>query len=381
MITVTQDQIYDRWDLLTPDLREALVSDVTSDFVKKTAEAEHIPSDSIYIISGIVGNILFGFLHPEDLAKEITNALQIDPRIANSISTAVNQRIFTPLRAQIDAVYRPVTAVIKQQAIASKAPAAPAGPRIIDEITPIVPVGAKIPSPASAGKPPSPSQFSEIRVGSAVVPLPPSPKSFSQPGWSSGKPSTSGTRPSFAEVTAPRQEIRPPASNTVQKPIPSTPSQISSSVLRQSTVTPSPAPVNAFQRPTASIQSPVPAIPVPPKPPTPTVPATAIQQPKPMPGPMILHSDISMRPLENVPNLQGEKSIDKIAAIPRSGASQIPATSKPAVIEFAGQKPPQNSNQKQPSAPRVVNYSSSSSTFSPRPSAPQPPIPQPPNGQ
>src|ERR1700689_1387489 len=105
MITPTQDQIYDRWDILTPDLREALVSDSTSDFVRKSVESEHIPSDKVYIISGIVGDVLFGFLHPEDVANEIANALQIDPRITNSISTSVNQRIFTPLRAQIDAAY------------------------------------------------------------------------------------------------------------------------------------------------------------------------------------------------------------------------------------------------------------------------------------
>jgi hypothetical protein len=107
MTKITQAQSLERWDALPQILREALYSDVNSGFLWTTCEAEHIPDEKIYTVSGIVGYVLMGFLHPEDMAAEVAEALNIDRRIADSIATAINQRIFAPIRQDIDKVYGP----------------------------------------------------------------------------------------------------------------------------------------------------------------------------------------------------------------------------------------------------------------------------------
>jgi hypothetical protein len=81
-----------------------------------------------------------GFLHPEDMANEVRDALSIDIRIATSITNAINQRIFAPIRADIDKVYNPNP----EELIA---------PKIVEEIRPAqkisVPASLVIPAPAS----------------------------------------------------------------------------------------------------------------------------------------------------------------------------------------------------------------------------------------
>ena len=109
MISPTKKQSLDRWDTLPLNLREELCLEVNSDFVWKTCNDEHIPDEKIYEVAKVIGYVLFGFLHPEDVAQEIKERLGVDTRTANSIEEAVNKRIFAPLRTDIDKVYSPLS--------------------------------------------------------------------------------------------------------------------------------------------------------------------------------------------------------------------------------------------------------------------------------
>ena len=103
-------------------LREAMYSEVNSNFIWKTCQTEFIADEKIYSVARIVGYVLMGFLHPEDMANEMRDALGIDIRIATTIVDAINQRIFGPLRADIDKVYNPASGLV--------------APKIIEEIHP-----------------------------------------------------------------------------------------------------------------------------------------------------------------------------------------------------------------------------------------------------
>lgn len=88
-------------------LREAMSSEINSDIVWKTGENEHLPEDKITTVSRIVGYALMGFIHPEDLAREINENLGIDIRIAASIADPLNKKIFQPLREELEKIYSP----------------------------------------------------------------------------------------------------------------------------------------------------------------------------------------------------------------------------------------------------------------------------------
>src|SRR5665213_546126 len=98
MIIPTEEQIIDRWDSLPVSLKEALTSDANSDLIWKISEAEHIPDQKIYEIGRAVSHVLFGFMHPEDLATEMRDGSQLNPQTVTSIAGQLNQKIFAPLQ-------------------------------------------------------------------------------------------------------------------------------------------------------------------------------------------------------------------------------------------------------------------------------------------
>jgi len=109
MTLISKEQALQRWDSLPDNLRDALCSETNSDFIWKTCGDEHIPDEKIYSVARIAGYVLMGFVHPDDASKEIQDATGIDSRIADPIASAVNARIFTPLRQSIDDIYEPAT--------------------------------------------------------------------------------------------------------------------------------------------------------------------------------------------------------------------------------------------------------------------------------
>lgn len=107
MITVSQKQASQRWDTITPQLREALFSDVNADFIWNLCQSEHLTEEMSYEVAEISGYVLLGLLHPDDLAGELVSSMDLPAPLAKTISDQINSRVFAPLRADIDKVYSP----------------------------------------------------------------------------------------------------------------------------------------------------------------------------------------------------------------------------------------------------------------------------------
>jgi len=254
MLKITEDQSTQRWDALPENIREALTSVTGSDFVWATCEAEHIPDEKIYDVARIVGYVLMGFLHPDDAASEIKESLQIDIKIAQSIADAINKRIFDPLRADIDKVYKPVGS-------------AGVGPKMMTDI------GVPKP-PAFSAAPPAP-------VPMPMAPRSTPPKPLSEAGWSRvapGGPTLQFNASQIAPPPAP-PKAAPVAAPIAPKPTVGTPALGEferRGISKSAAPTPTQAPVPSM---------PAPAAPIEPKPPV------ASSEP----APVMLHEDTSFK--------------------------------------------------------------------------------------
>ena len=109
MLSISQQQAGQRWEIITPPLREALFSDVNADFVWNLCQSEHLTEEKSYQVAEISGDVLLGFLHPEDLAGELVSSMDLPIPLAKTISDQINSRVFAPLRADIDKVYSPLS--------------------------------------------------------------------------------------------------------------------------------------------------------------------------------------------------------------------------------------------------------------------------------
>jgi hypothetical protein len=109
MLSVSQKQAGQRWDIITPQLREALFSDVNADFTWNLCQSEHLTEEMSYQVAELAGYVLLGLLHPEDLAGELVSSVDLPAPLAKTISDQINSRVFAPLRADIDKVYSPMS--------------------------------------------------------------------------------------------------------------------------------------------------------------------------------------------------------------------------------------------------------------------------------
>lgn len=219
MLTISQQQALDRWDFLTPDLREALFSEVNSDFIWKLCHTEHLSDDKSLDVAEISGYVVMGFLHPEDLAGELKDALGLAPQTAKAIADGINTRIFTPLRADIDQVYQPISKL-------------EAAPKVFQDI------GPSVATKAAPGATPAPISINKINpVQPAAAPKPtttPAPVT-SAAGWSTGKtftvsapvvkpsaPNPIAAAPVSRPATTPAPVVKPVAPQ-VPPPVPAKP--------------------------------------------------------------------------------------------------------------------------------------------------------------
>lgn len=108
MLQISQQQAIERYDSLPQVLKEALFSQESDELIWRIGEAHHLNDEKKSILTTIVGDVIMGFLHPDDLRRELQEVLGIDIRIAASISREVNKRIFYPIRDEIRKVYTPI---------------------------------------------------------------------------------------------------------------------------------------------------------------------------------------------------------------------------------------------------------------------------------
>jgi hypothetical protein len=166
MITITKQQALMRWDTLPDSLREALYSEPNSDFIWSTCRGENVPEQKIYDVARIAGYVLLGFLHPEDVGQELMGAIAIDAKTAKDIQDALIDRIFSPLRADIDKAYAPLS----KSEVVSVATAT--APKIIQDVSFVPPKPAPLPNVGWSKMSPS---------AIASVPMPAAPRAAAEP--------------------------------------------------------------------------------------------------------------------------------------------------------------------------------------------------------
>lgn len=131
MPRVTAEQFAERWDTLPIPLRELLCSPSHGKLVWSTGAAHHLSDEKSGVVAGVVGDIIMGFIHANDLAREIGNRLDLNQEIASSIAREIDQKILSPFKEEILKNYNPIVEEGGQAGIATRkigVPANLAGP-------------------------------------------------------------------------------------------------------------------------------------------------------------------------------------------------------------------------------------------------------------
>lgn len=157
----SQAQIFKRWDSLPEAIKDYLYSETLFSLIDDVGKKEHLSHDRMRGLRRVVGSVLFGFLHPGDVAHELKNELQIPAPLAETIASSLSAKAFAPYDAILAKLYAPPE---KDVAVAPKGqPAmidiAPQMPAATPQIPVIIPKTSgqdekKLPPPLPVELPP-----------------------------------------------------------------------------------------------------------------------------------------------------------------------------------------------------------------------------------
>lgn len=323
MTNVSIPQARTRLKTLPENLQDVFFSAQTAEIISRVGEQNHLPEEKVKRVAEAVGVVLLGFIHVEELAKEIQDRAQVTPELAKTLAASVENRILNSVRTDLEKAYAPV----------------PAEPEKLEEIkkpaSPPAPVGGPPTPPKPAGVVPKPfidlSSLSKIAAPAPTVKPTATPSPTGLPIQEKWKTYGAPPKPeSGALGGAPRKEDR------------------------------------------AGVMPPG-KTPVPPAPPPATPPA---------PAPVLLKRKLELEPLKPAAGIRLEPTSQF-----QAGKVQVPTPPKPARLEIGKppMPPPTGGQAPEPARtemtpPRVVHYSQwlTSITQVQPPTPPAMPAPKPP---
>ncbi len=106
MITIIpKNLVNQRWDTLPQEIRDAMASDKNNDALERIYEQLHIPEDKKRIVARIAGYVFMGFVHAEDMARELEEALAMNSLHARELADSISRSVFAPYKELIEKIY------------------------------------------------------------------------------------------------------------------------------------------------------------------------------------------------------------------------------------------------------------------------------------
>lgn len=339
MLTITTEQARQRFTTLPPTLQDAVFSEQTAEIIASTIEKFHLADHRAEDIPTLVGWVLLGFLHLEDLAAEIEMAARVPKPVAKEIADSLTVKIFEPLRGALAQFHAPVpdamTGIATSAPVSIKIEGMTAAPKIIGETTFTA----------------TPGSQKNVIIGPKVVAEVKPAGTAGAVGTGTASAPTKPVMPLAGDIGKPIPHFEPKpniggAMASSSAPVKKPQSTGEFARLAQQGGTPTPAPVVKPLVPVAPAQATTPIGSTP----AATKPSTAT------PKPVMLQSNATPQPIQNAPNLNNpQKAVDILAGkkVP------VPLPMKATVIEIGGapKTGPQNAPTPTPPTPtRVVNY-------------------------
>lgn len=154
----TPSQILQLYSQTPADVQDTAVSERTADRLRNTVLAKYKLSDeNLMTTAQLLGLVLFGLLHPDEMAANLQKELNIEPARAKALYRDIWEIILKPIEGSLRNIHGPIK-TIEEAVIETefKPPAAPLKPTIarIEEIKkeapappPIKPVAVVRPTP------------------------------------------------------------------------------------------------------------------------------------------------------------------------------------------------------------------------------------------
>lgn len=177
MISIPKNIVLQRWDALPDNLKEALTSEENSSFLERLGKSENLPADKYKLFLKLSGYVMLGFIHPDDLGKELQESSHIPLQTAKNLETALKEKVFNLYAEDLKKIYRPAEKVVPPTLttqVPAKSLSNQPAPAPLPPAPPAPKKEFKIPVNGGVPKPVNPSPVANIPKP-AGTPIPPAP--------------------------------------------------------------------------------------------------------------------------------------------------------------------------------------------------------------
>ena len=101
----SEKQLWDLFNKLPNDLKDAIFSEDTANNVSSICQRYEIEDKRISKIAKLAGNSLMGLLPPDELQDSLEKEVGLDPEIAKKVSQEINRFIFYPVKETLSSFY------------------------------------------------------------------------------------------------------------------------------------------------------------------------------------------------------------------------------------------------------------------------------------
>ena len=107
-LLITEQQAQKKYNSLPDKIRNILDSENNVVAVGQICRQHHLDDERILIVNQLVALILLGFVSPNDFRQEIINNLHLNYQHSDDIAKEIYEKIFAPIRIEIDKIYSPI---------------------------------------------------------------------------------------------------------------------------------------------------------------------------------------------------------------------------------------------------------------------------------
>jgi len=116
-MTITKEQIKERFDSLPKDIKEAISSVDTTNKIMDIAKKYDIQIDEISELVDEVGLVMLGFTHPNDFISNLKRRLGVGKELAEILSREINSEIFIKIKESLRQISERPATIIKPQPV------------------------------------------------------------------------------------------------------------------------------------------------------------------------------------------------------------------------------------------------------------------------
>jgi len=107
-LKITQEQFDQRWDEMPESLRGLIYSPEHAEIIRHICENQHLSEEKTETVLGIVGSVITGFLHIQDLDHKMVTVLDLNPELAKTLASEINERVLNHFDKEIEAIFQPI---------------------------------------------------------------------------------------------------------------------------------------------------------------------------------------------------------------------------------------------------------------------------------